>query len=104
MRFEPPAGSVLVGQFTIGGCVYACEKLAMCNDAYINEKNGDCWLVLDKMHADFTALARSCSGTDERRFSAKISGGIWRLTCAAEDGTPAFEAPDVESLPEIEPF
>ena len=82
----PPAGSVLVGQFTTGGCVHICETLGMCKDAYINEKNGDCWLVLNKTHADFINLIRACPQPDGRRFSAEMSAGNWRLTCAP---TPA---------------
>jgi hypothetical protein len=84
----PPAGSVLVGQFTTGGCIHVCETLAMCKDGYINEKNGDCWLVLDRQHADFTRLIESCPRPDGRAFSAEMSGGTWRLACASAPAAP----------------
>lgn len=78
----PPEGSVFVGQFTIGGCVYLCETLAMCKDVHINEKNGACWLTLDKQHADFIGLIKTCPRPENRTYGAEISNGIWRLTCA----------------------
>lgn len=94
----PPAGSVVVGQFTTGGCVHVCETLAMCKDAYINEKNGNCWLVLNKTHADFINLIGTCPQPVGRRFSAEMSAGNWRLTCAPNS------ADTDESVPDITPF
>lgn len=110
----PPPGSVHVGEFTTGGCVHVCETLAMCKDAYINEKNGDCWLVLDRKHADFINLVKSCPRAEGRTFSAEMSGGTWRLACvsgaAASDGkeeTGSGASPGsggLEKLPDIKPF
>lgn len=102
----PPAGAVLVGQFTVGGCVSVCETLAMCDDAYIDEKNGDCWLTLDKTHVDFVSLVKACPKPDGRRFNAEMSDGTWRLICASAATGEKAEPEDsaIEDLPNIEPF
>ena len=104
-----PAGSILVGQFTIGGCVSVCEALAVCDDAYPDEENGDCWLALDKTHPDFVTFGKSCPRTDGQEFSAEMADGEWHLTCASpaaaatEDATEPEESA-IDDLPDIEPF
>lgn len=80
----PPPGAIQIGQFTTGGCIHVCEVLPMCKDAHINEKNGDCRLVLDRQHADFRALVESCPSAATRTFSADRVGGQWQITCAGK--------------------
>ena len=78
----------------------------MCDEADINENNGDCWLQLDETHADFVSLVKACPKPNVRRFNAEMSDGIWRLTCASAvtDEKAQRNAGDIEDLPDFEPF
>ena len=107
--FSPPDDALHFGDLTPGACVYVCEELtSMCKDAYINENNGDCWLVLDRRHADFTSLDRHCARKDKDRFTAEMTGGKWRLACtpepAASGGTTTPGSRAIDKLPDIKPF
>ena len=79
---DAPPGSILIGQFTTGGCIHVCETLPMCKDAHTNEKTGDCRLAVDRRHADFLALIKTCPGSGNRTFNADLVGGKWQVTCS----------------------
>lgn len=59
-----------------------CETLAMCKNAYIDEKNGECSLALDKDSAEFKKVIEACPGPKKRAFSADMVNGQWRLSCS----------------------